>query len=192
MRTLKLTQVEEHKRQGTIQIEHLWSLFKPHEIIVLQTHAMPRVTRACAVLQKYWVDLDRGKWFIEVQCMSFDGHRFGPIRKRFSFPIFPGVVPIDSLEAYPLSSSQNEAAVREELKMRGLAFIKLCRDSQVGRDHASGCLRDYCGPVWVQKESYNTEGTEFFDVPKNTVWKRRMRFYRRVQGCSKADPVFHL
>ncbi len=47
----------------------------------------------------------------------------------------------------------------------------MCNEAWAGGSSSlrGGCLRDYKGPVWVQKEDYKPDGTGFFDPPEETV-----------------------
>lgn len=171
-RTIDLEQIEDHKKHKTISYEYLWSIFKPHELILLQNQiANNLVTLACGVMQKFSRDLENDKWYIQIQCMAFNGEHFGPVTRSFGFAAFPGVVNIESLPAYPLSFCKEASPVKAALLERGKAFIQLCRADQPANTQAkpSGCLREYQGPVWVQQKDWETKGMEFFDDPQDTV-----------------------
>lgn len=170
--TINIKAIEDHKKHRNISSEYLWALFKPRELVVLQTEtAATSSIRSCAVYQKFWIDLDSGFWFVQVQYMSSDCRRIGPVERTFTFPLFTGVLPIDSLPIFPLSylNDSDREALLKTLEENGKEFIKLCKGSQGGAGGKWGHLRGYQGPVWVQQKEYKVDGTGFFDAPADTV-----------------------
>jgi hypothetical protein len=183
-RTTDLKQIEYHKKHGTISYGYLWSIFKPHKLILLRNQITNNlVTLACGIMQKFSIDPDNDEWCIEIQCMAFDGEHFGPGTRTFAFAAFPGIVDIESLPAYPLSFFKEASAVKLALVERGKAFIQLCRANQPMNTQTkpSGCLREYQGPVWIQQEDRGEEGMNFFDDPQDTVSESAASLTKREQ-----------
>lgn len=173
-RVVDLAAIRDHKREGTIRFEYLWALFKPHELVLMQSQGTDNTRMLfCGVLQKYWVDVASGRWYIRVRYLSFHNGRFGAVEKSFPFTIFPGVLKIDSLPAFPLAYCDGQVGIKADLEKRGRRFIELCKESTGEEGGAAnrrgGWLGEYKGPVWVQRERYEPDGTGFFDAPEQAV-----------------------
>ncbi|KLU90668.1 hypothetical protein MAPG_10520 [Magnaporthiopsis poae ATCC 64411] len=179
-RALNLREIEDHLQppRPTIQFEHLWALFKPHELILLQTVTPASSTvQSCGVLEKYWIDqgTDGLAWFIQVRHMDFDGERFGVVQETFKFPAFNGVLDVDSLPAYPLSFCTDQHGVRKALAETSKTYIELCKGvpASPSKTRTKGCLRDYHGPAWVQRPDSRygdrKNGMRLFDPPEDMI-----------------------
>ncbi|CAH0057271.1 unnamed protein product [Clonostachys solani] len=182
-RTLNMKQIAHHQKHGTITYEYLWSIFKPHEFILLRSQITNNLTLlSCGMMQKFWINADTGEWWIQIRCMGYNGQQFGPVETNFKFQPFPGVKNIRDLPAYPLSYCPKIADIKAALLERGKGFIRLCQgDEQTDvPGKLSGCLRDYDGPVWVQRENWKKNGMEFFDDPHDTA---------RISGRVLVDPA---
>jgi len=174
-RVADLAAIRDHKREGTIRFEYLWALFKPNDLILMQSQGAGSSRMLfCGVLQKYWVDAPEGRWHIKLRHLTFHNGRFGPVEKRYPFAIFPGVLKIDSLPAFPLVYCDRQAKIKADLEQRGRRFIELCELSlgEAGgqaNNRRSGWLGQYEGPVWVQRKKHEHDGTGSFDAPEQAV-----------------------
>ncbi|KAH7304435.1 P-loop containing nucleoside triphosphate hydrolase protein [Stachybotrys elegans] len=148
-RTMKIKEIDDHKGNGTITFEYLWALFKPHQLVIMQTDlAGTEPVYFCAIFQKFSISSDARFWYLDIEHMSFDGTRFGRVEKTLQFSAFMGVRNIRSLPVYPYSYHQDKPGLRMKLEERGKSFIKLCKGGQ--DEAARGYLCDYQGPVWIR------------------------------------------
>jgi hypothetical protein len=113
--------------RGEITYDLLWSLWKPNELIITDTHGSKGEHGAfeLTAMAKGHDPVEGRHWKIEGVHFGYDGERYGYGHISVKIPEFPGTCPIIELPCYPLRYHQNKDTVLEELKARGKKFVSL-------------------------------------------------------------------
>jgi len=114
---------EDYVLTKKITFEHLWMIFQPGTV-VLGTQMGP--ISAFELRETLYYETRCGKFFgLPVDCVDYDGKKFGRHLTRLDIAEFAGVVDITSLTAFPLDFHEDPEAIRATLTRRGELFEKV-------------------------------------------------------------------
>ncbi|KAH9884176.1 P-loop containing nucleoside triphosphate hydrolase protein [Xylariomycetidae sp. FL2044] len=153
-----LTAVEASVKEGLINIENLWALFKPGTLVLLQNRKVANSPMDwCATVQSFeWEkpsdQRNSRSWVLAVTSTDFNGTQFGTAEHVFSFATFTGSREICSLPAIPLSLLPESDLIQQNLLKRGRVYEKLCRESARSGHRGHGSHKQYDGPMWSIQE----------------------------------------
>ncbi|CEL10110.1 hypothetical protein ASPCAL13235 [Aspergillus calidoustus] len=160
---------------GKISFDCLWALFKPGELLLLTIEA-PMADRrsifSCGVCLQYTTYEREGLWGVQIRHMAVGDGVVGTTDVQYTFPIFVGYKPIDSLPLYPLRYCKDEAHIRKELAERGRKYLRLCFSDHASPTRTSPVIQQYAGPVWTQAKQRSTKGCSLYDPPTTTIHGR--------------------
>jgi hypothetical protein len=116
---------EDYVQHGVVTYEHLWTIFKPGDIIYADSFE-----GAPAALKLIWAEyvmtMDRGDAYqLNVEDIDYNGRDFYRRSRSVHIYKFSGTRKIANLDALPLSFHPDEKQVREVLTNRGERFEQL-------------------------------------------------------------------
>ncbi|KAI1396980.1 P-loop containing nucleoside triphosphate hydrolase protein [Hypoxylon fuscum] len=169
-----INEIELHIESRQINYEHLWALFKPGELVILQPHLAVTGSQSvisCGVLKRYdTVKTQLGScWLVIILSMDICNGRIGAVEHKFEFPSFTGLIEIDALPVYPLAFCPEKHIVQEYLMERGKSYIQLSLSKSISSNSSENPLKDYNGPIWIEAEDRTKKGCDLFDTPAKTI-----------------------
>ncbi|KAK4102048.1 P-loop containing nucleoside triphosphate hydrolase protein [Parathielavia hyrcaniae] len=169
---------------GSIDFDFLWSLFAPGRQIVLQnTSAAAAAIEWLTVIKSYEVqDTANGPvWVLTVTHTGFNGHKFGTVQTRFTFPSFSGTIEITQLPAYPLEYCPHRAQLANAVTGRGQKYEKYCLGSSNMSKPPAGTIMMYEGPFWTMRDEEDKDSRKGCRLGRVVV---------DVEGFLSEYPVF--
>jgi hypothetical protein len=155
---------------GNVTFDHLWSLFRPGTLVLLQNPHTSTKTIFRGAKVKVYEEITHKQnrhWELTVQYLGFDGKRVGMVQEKFTFLAFSGVQEITSLPVYPIQYHSDEDDLRKHLIERGRIYQDQCHRSRSStKSQPCGIHTMYEGPFWVPESPHEARaGGEFYDVP---------------------------
>ncbi|CAK7213823.1 hypothetical protein SBRCBS47491_001937 [Sporothrix bragantina] len=143
--------VEDYKVNRVVSYEHAWTVFHPGCTIITSRYGQPVANRL--KLGQYMEHPRFGPCFeLTTDRLEYDGHKFGYDTAHVYIMPFAGTVPIDSLDAYPLSYHANPETVRASLLDRGKRYAALAGWHYVSYKSTAIEMKEN-GPVRVSIDS---------------------------------------
>lgn len=110
---------ENLKEQGLMNYQHLWTLFRPGEIIYAKVFGQSRAFKVNSY--QYTCGQTPGLQ-LSVESVDFDGQDFGTRDAMKLIPAFSGALNISDLQAFPMALHPAATHVRSQLIQRGRLF----------------------------------------------------------------------
>ncbi|USW58681.1 Putative histone H3/CENP-A, AAA+ ATPase domain, ATPase, AAA-type, core [Septoria linicola] len=113
---------ENLREQGLMSYAHLWTIFRPGDLIYGSVLGQPRVFR---LISYQYTCGQRPGLILNTEYVDFDGQDFGTRSGSQFVDAFGGAVRINGLEAYPLSFHHAPEDIKQQLIARGRRFEDL-------------------------------------------------------------------
>ncbi|KAL3468086.1 P-loop containing nucleoside triphosphate hydrolase protein [Aspergillus heterothallicus] len=176
---------------GKITFQHLWALFPPGELVILQNELGGKEpVLSCATVDRY--ELVEGQsgllWCLSVKHSSLDYLQNKKVIDMHTFQDFTGALDITSLPAFPIKCHPDKDGLRSSMIARARNYIKLHQASRIHVSEGLGAHFQHKGSFWIPIQPRESrKGCTYFEAPSSHI---SGRFIVDPESMVEEMPIF--